>query len=346
MEYRKLGHTDLRVSAIALGSMTWGEQNTESEAHNQLDYAIERGINFIDTAELYAIPPKAETQGVTESCIGSWLDKRQDRDKLIIASKVCGPGADWLPHIRNGPRLNRRHMTRALDASLQRLRTDYIDLYQIHWPERPTNYFGQLGYSASDNAQAIPIEETLEVLNEFVNSGRVRYIGLSNETPWGVMEYLRLAKAHDWPRIVSIQNPYSLLNRSYEIGLAEISHREQTGLLAYSPLGFGVLSGKYLNQATPAQARLTLFQDYSRYSTTEGQHATAAYVALAKAHHLDPAQMALAWVNSRPFVTSTIIGATTMTQLAENIDSIDLPLTETVIEKIEMIHRTYPNPCP
>lgn len=346
MKYHKLGRTDIEVSLICLGTMTFGEQNTEAETHNQLDYAIEHGINFIDTAELYAIPPKAETQGLTEQYIGTWLKQRQDRDKLVIATKVSGPGDDWVGHIRGGPRLNRKHMTQALDDSLRRLQTDYIDLYQIHWPERKTNFFGQLGFENQKENDVIPIEETLSVLSDFVASGKIREIGISNETPWGAHEYLRLAEQHGWPRVVTVQNPYSLLNRSYEIGLAEFAPREQLGLMAYSPLGFGVLSGKYLDGKKPAGSRLALFEGYTRYTNPQGIAATKAYVKLARENDLSPAQMALAWINSRPFVSGNIIGATTLEQLAENIASIDLELNEEVLAGIEKIHTKHPNPCP
>ncbi|HID81569.1 MAG TPA: NADP(H)-dependent aldo-keto reductase [Chromatiales bacterium] len=346
MQYRKLGQTDIEVSLICLGTMTFGEQNTEAEAHSQLDYATEQGVNFIDTAELYAIPPKAETQGLTEQFIGNWLKQRQDRDKLVIATKVSGPGDDWVGHIRGGPHLNRKHMTQALDDSLRRLQTDHIDLYQIHWPARKTNFFGQLGFEAHEENSVIPIEETLSVLDDFVASGKIRQIGISNETPWGVHEYLRLAEKRGWPRIATVQNPYNLLNRTYEIGLAEFAPREQVGLMAYSPLGFGVLSGKYLHGNKPPGSRLALFEGYTRYTNPQGIAATEAYVTLAKENGLSPAQMALAWVNSQPFVTTNIIGATSLEQLAENIASIDIELNEDILAGIEAIHTEHPNPCP
>ena len=344
MEKRKLGNTDIDVSVICLGTMTWGEQNSEAEAHSQLDLALERGVNFIDTAELYAVPPRAETQGLTETIIGNWLKRTGRRDEVILASKVSGPG-EWVNYIRGGPRLDRAHMTEALEGSLRRLGTDWLDLYQVHWPARPTNFFGKLGYEHQEDPGATPIEETLEVLDGFVRQGRVRHVGISNETPWGTMEYLRLARERGWPRVASIQNPYSLLNRSFEVGLAEMAIREQAGLLAYSPLGFGVLSGKYLDGAPP-NARITLFPRFSRYSNEQGVKATRAYVELARAYRLSPAQMALAFVNSRPFLTSTIIGATTLEQLEENIASADLALSDEVLEAIENIHLRHPNPCP
>jgi len=346
MQYRTLGNTDLRVSLLCLGTMTWGEQNTEAQAHEQLDYAVGEGINFIDTAELYPVPPKKGTQGRTEQYLGSWLKQRKDRDRLVIASKVCGPG-DWVNYLRDGqPRLDRPNIEKAVNASLKRLQTDYIDLYQTHWPERETNYFGKLGYSHSPNRNGVPIAETLGVLGDLVKAGKIRYVGVSNETPWGVAEYLRVAEREGLPRIVSIQNPYSLLNRTFEIGLAEFAHREQAGLLAYSPLGFGVLSGKYLDGPKPAGARLTLFTRFVRYTNPQGVSATAEYVTLARKFGLEPAQMALAFVNSRPFLTSTIIGATSMDQLRQNIASADISLSAEVLEEIEAIHTRQPNPCP
>ena len=347
MEYRQLGYTDIKVSVICLGTMTWGEQNTQAEAFEQMDYALEQGVNFFDTAELYAIPPRAETYGKTEEIIGNWLKARGKRDEIILASKVAGPGKEWLPHIRNGDsRLDRRTIESAIETSLKRLQTDYLDLYQLHWPDRKANFFGRLGYSHDPSDQPIPIEETLEVLADIVQTGKVRHIGLSNETPWGVMKFLQVSADKNQPRVVSVQNPYSLLNRTFEVGLAEIAMREQCGLLAYSPLGFGVLSGKYLNNAKPAGARITRWPDYNRYVNPQAVAATEAYVELARQNGLDPAQMALAYVNSREFVTATIIGATNMQQLKTNIASIDLKLDDSVMRGIRDIHVQYPNPCP
>ena len=343
MEYKFLGDSDLKVSKICLGTMTFGEQNSESEAHQQLDYALAHGVNFIDTAEMYPVPPRQQTQGATETFIGSWLHHRNCRDKVIIASKVAGPG--MMDYLRNGAQLVRSQMEQALEESLQRLQTDYIDLYQIHWPARNTNFFGELGYQY-DESETTPISETLEVLSDFVSSGKVRYIGISNETPWGAMQYLTLSQQHQWPRIISIQNPYSLLNRTYEVGLAEFSHRENIDLLAYSPLGFGVLTGKYLQGNDISQARLTLFEGYTRYSNAQANAATKKYVSLAKQFRLSPTQMALAYVNSRPFLGANIIGATSISQLKENINSIDIDLSEEVVEEIENIHREMPNPSP
>ncbi len=347
MEYRSLGNTDIKVSVICLGTMTWGEQNTQDEAFQQMDYAIAHDINFFDTAELYAIPPNANTYGKTEEFIGNWLASRGKREQIILASKVCGPGPDWIPHIRNGQTcLDRKNIEAAIDASLKRLHTDYLDLYQLHWPDRKTNFFGHLGYTHDFDDNPIAIEETLEVLKDIVNSGKVRHIGLSNETPWGVMQFLKVSEYKNWPRIVSVQNPYSLLNRSFEVGLAEVVMREHTGLLAYSPLGFGVLSGKYLNNTRPAGARLTNWPDYNRYSNPESIRATEQYVQLAQQHGLDAAQMALAYVNTRPFLTANIIGATNMQQLKNNIASADLCLSDEVLKGIEAIHQSQPNPSP
>lgn len=348
MEYRRLGKTDIKVSKICLGTMTFGEQNTEAEAHEQLDYAVAQGINFIDAAEMYPVPINAATQGRTEQYIGSWLKKRSGREQIILASKVAGPGRkEALGHLRDGPRLRREHVLQACDASLQRLQTDYIDLYQVHWPSRSTNYFGQLGYRYGKDHHPETIAETLGALAELVAAGKVRQIGLSNETPWGLAEYLSLAKELNLPRVVTVQNPYSLLNRSYEVGLAEFAHRSSVGLLAYSPLGFGVLSGKYVNGQRPEGTRLTRWGQYfTRYTSAHAQKVTQQYVDLAQQYGLDPAQMALAYVNSRPFLTANIIGATSMEQLRSNIVSADLLLSDEVLKGIEAIHDAHPNPCP
>ncbi|MEZ5525695.1 MAG: NADP(H)-dependent aldo-keto reductase [Pseudomonadales bacterium] len=345
MKYSLLGHTDIQVSRICLGSMTWGEQNTESEAHQQLDCALEHGVNFIDTAEMYPVPPRAHSQGLTEQYIGTWLKKRADRDKLVIATKVTGPGRN-MDYIRGGPRLTAAHIQTAVEESLQRLQTDYIDLYQLHWPDRNSNFFGKLNYQHNEQEESTPILETLEALDELIQQHKVRFIGVSNETPWGVMSYLKLRDQYQLPVIQTIQNPYSLLNRSFEVGLAEVSMRERVGLLAYSPLAFGTLTGKYLDDQQPETARCTRFKGYTRYFTETGIKATRAYVSLAREHGLDPAQMALAWVNSRPFTTSTIVGATNLTQLESNLASIDLTLSDEVLAGIEAIHRQYSNPCP
>jgi aryl-alcohol dehydrogenase-like predicted oxidoreductase len=347
MRYRKLANTELEVSVICLGTMTWGEQNTRAEAFEQMDYAFARGVNFFDTAELYPIPPRAATYGQTEVIIGEWLKRTGNRDRIVLASKIAGPGEGWIDHIRKGrTRFNRANLQAALEASLRRLKVDCIDLYQLHWPERNTNFFGRLGFEPGDENDLTPVAETLEALQAFVRQGKIRHVGLSNETPWGIMRFLQAADRLDLPRVVSVQNPYSLLNRSYEVGAAEVSWREQCGLLAYSPLGFGVLSGKYLNGTRPPGARLTLFPDYTRYSSPAAEKATAAYAGLARTHGLDCAQMALAFVNSRPFVTSTIVGATTMEQLRSNIASIGLELSAEVLDGIQVIHAAHPNPSP
>lgn len=346
MKYRPLGQTDINVSQICLGSMTWGQQNSEAEAHEQLDYAVDQGINFIDAAEMYPTPPKAETQGLTETYIGNWLKKRTDRDKLIISSKVSG-AAVWLSHIRDGKTaLDRKNIEAAVDASLKRLQTDYIDLYQTHWPDRDTNFFGKLGYYHAPDKDVTTIEETLTVMQDLIKAGKIRQVGVSNETPWGVSEHLQQATQQELPRIVSIQNPYSLLNRTFEVGLAEFSHREQIGLLAYSPTAFGSLSGKYLHDAKPEGARLTLYSHFARYTNELASNATEKYVKLARDYALDPAQMALAFVNTRGFVTSTIIGATQIQQLKSNIDSIDIELPKELLKEIDVIHSSQPNPCP
>lgn len=343
MQTRPLGATGIEVSRLCLGTMTFGEQNSEAEAHEQLDRAVAYGINFIDTAEMYPVPSKAETQGLTEAYIGSWLKQRGSRDDVIIATKATGPGLD---HIRGGTRLSRTQLQEALDASLSRLQTDYVDLYQLHWPDRKANFFGQLGYEHDEEEESTDLEETLGALKELVDAGKVRAIGLSNETPWGVMRALQLAETLGLPRVASVQNPYSLLNRTFEVGLAEIAHREQVGLLAYSPLAFGVLSGKYLGGARPEGARLTLYERFQRYTNPETEVAAAEYVKIARDAGLDPARMALAYVNSRPFLTSNIIGATSMEQLESNLESEGLRLGSEVLEAIEAVHRRQPNPAP
>jgi len=347
MQYSTLGHTDIKVSRICLGTMTWGEQNTQQQAYEQMDYALEQGVNFWDTAELYSVPPKAETYGSTETIIGNWFAKNGRRDKVVLASKIAGP-AEFVEHIRHGKtRFNKATIETALNASLQRLQTDYLDLYQLHWPERSTNFFGQLGfdYPLRKEEDLTPIAETLEALSEQVKAGKIRSIGLSNETAWGTMNFLHLAKSMGLEKIVSVQNPYNLLNRSYEVGLAEIVHQENVGLLAYSPLAFGVLSGKYV-QGMPENARITLFPRFDRYFSPQADAATQAYVDLAKEHGLSAAQMALAYVNSRPFVTANIIGATNLLQLKENIESINLQLGDEILQGIEAIHRRYTYPSP
>lgn len=345
MKYRKLGRTDLQVSALCLGSMTWGEQNNEHEGFAQIDCAKASGVNFIDTAEMYPVPPRGTTYGATETIIGNYFRQRKNRPEWILASKIAGPG-NGIDYIRDGKlKHNRAHIVRAIDASLRRLHTDWIDLYQLHWPERPTNYFGQLGYQHRDT-DFTPLEETLEVLAEQVAAGKIRHIGLSNETPWGMMRYLHMAESRGWPRMASIQNPYNLLNRTFEVGLAEIAIREDCGLLAYSPMAFGMLSGKYANGARPANARISLFSRFSRYTNPQAETACARYVSLAQEHNLNPAQMALAFVTAQPFVTSNIIGATSLEQLTSNLESCSLQLSPDLLQSIEAIHRQQPNPAP
>lgn len=345
MEYRQLGRSDLQVSALCLGSMTWGEQNSEAEGFAQIDRAKACGINFLDTAEMYPVPPRRDTYGATERIIGNYFKARGDRADWVLASKVAGPG-NGIDYIRGGQlKHNRQHIVAALDDSLKRLQTDWIDLYQLHWPERSTNFFGQLGYRHQEQ-DFTPLQETLEVLGEQVKAGKIRHIGLSNETAWGTMKYLQLADRLGLPRAVSIQNPYNLLNRSFEVGLAEVAMREQCGLLAYSPLAFGMLSGKYENGARPANARITLFSRFARYTNPQAIAACSRYVTLAREHGLDPAQMALAFVTRQPFVTSNIIGATSLEQLESNLGSLSLELSDELLDAIEAIHREQPNPAP
>jgi len=345
MEYRQLGDSDLQVSALCLGTMTYGEQNTKADAFAQLDLALEAGVNFIDTAEIYPVPPRAETYGRTEEIVGAWLAERGTRDRVVLATKVAGR-ADWLPHIRGGPKLTMAQMAAALDGSLKRLQTDRVDLYQLHWPDRNTNYFGNLGYTHDPGDRPVPIEEQLQVLGDFVRAGKIRHIGLSNETPWGLMAFLRASERLGLPRPVSIQNPYSLLNRTFEVGLAEMAIRERVGLMAYSPLAFGVLTGKYLDGRRPEGARLTRFDRFKRYSAPAAEVAASSYAALARKHGLEPAALALAFVHRQPFLACTIVGATRPDQLQANLATADLKLPAAVLTEIEAIHRRAPNPSP
>lgn len=346
MEYRRLGRTDIEVSRVCLGTMTFGEQNTESQAHEQLSLAYDRGINFIDAAEMYPVPPKPETQGLTERYIGTWLKATGLRDKLVIATKVVGAARD-MKHIRNGgARLDRANIRAAVEASLQRLGTDRIDLYQLHWPDRNTVIFGKTIYAHDLDPDEVAIETTLDALAELVKEGKVRAVGLSNETPWGAMRFLTLAEHRGLPRVASIQNIYNLVSRTFEQGLAEVALREDCGLLPYSPLGGGTLSGKYLGGAKPAGARMTLFTRFTRYNSPQAVEAIGRYVALAREHGLDPSQMALAFCHRQPFVTSTIIGATTIAQLKADLEGFKLTLSDEVLAGIEAIHKAIPNPCP
>ena len=346
MKFKKLGNTDLEVSLICLGTMTWGEQNTQEEAFEQMDYAMKQGINFFDTAEMYAVPSTEETFGKTETIIGNWFKERSNRKKVILATKVSGPGLPWIRG--GGLQYTKENISTALEGSLKRLQTDYIDLYQLHWPERDTNYFGKLGYKHQDKEKEWnSIKSILNVLKQFVDQGKVRYIGLSNESAWGLSKFLELSKLQDLPRVVSVQNPYNLLNRTYEVGLAEISIRERSGLLAYSPLASGVLTGKYRNDQKPKGSRLQLFGDYfPRYFKKLSLLAVEEYFKVAKKHKISLAQLSLAFVNKQPFVTSSIIGATTMKQLKEDIESINIELSSEIIDEINLVHKNNPNPAP
>ena len=345
MEYRKLPNTDVRVSKICLGTMTFGNQNTESEGHEQMDYALDQGVNFFDTAELYPVPATAETQGETERIMGTWFKKTGKRSEVILASKVAGPG-DYTKHIRDNLSFKKAHIDEAVHKSLKRLQTDYIDLYQLHWPERLTQRFGQRGFVYTpDDPWVDNFEAVLDALQAHVKEGNIRYVGLSNENPWGIMKFLQAADENR-PRMITIQNPYSLLNRLFEGGSSEICHRENLGLLAYSPLGFGVLSGKYLNGKLPENSRLQLFPRFARYSSPEATAATEAYAAIAADAGLSLTQMSLAFVNDRSFVTSNIIGATSLEQLKENIDSHAVQLSDEVLKAIEKVHNQIPDPSP
>ena len=346
MKYKKLGDTDLKVSLICLGTMTWGEQNTQKEGFEQMDLALEKGVNFFDTAELYAIPPKAKTYGKTEEIIGNWFKIKKNRKKIILASKIAGPGLKWIRG--GGSQYSPKNIEEALHNSLKRLQTDYIDLYQLHWPERNTNYFGDLDYEHDEKEKSWnSFESILNTLKKFIDQGKIRYIGLSNETPWGFSKYLEIAKEKNLPKVVSVQNPYSLVNRTYEVGMSEISIRERAGLLAYSPLAVGYLTGKYRNKKIPKNSRLDLFyENYPRYHNQRTYEAVDEYFKISEKYNISLSQLALAFVNSRDFVTSNIIGATTMEQLQENIDSIDISLNENVMNEINLIHEKIPNPAP
>jgi aryl-alcohol dehydrogenase-like predicted oxidoreductase len=344
MERRPLGRTGLTVSSLCLGTMTWGTQNTRDEAFEQLDYALEHGVDFIDAAEMYPTPYQDELHGRTEEIIGEWFASRGTRDNVVLATKALGPSKRFA-HVRGGPRHTRDNLEQAVDASLRRLRTDTIDLYQLHWPERPSNYFGKLGFDFTDDGAWTPLAETLEALDALQRTGKIRHVGVSNETAWGVMRYLCLAEQGGGPRIASIQNPYNLLNRSFEAGTAEVAIREACGLLAYAPLAAGMLTGKYLG-GWPEGARLTRYPQNTRYRKEQGYKATEAYVDAARRHGVDPAQMAIKYVESRPFTTSAIIGATTLDQLKTNIDAAGITLPEALLSELEDIHRVFTYPCP
>ena len=344
MNYKKLGNTDLNVSTICLGTMTWGEQNTQNEAFEQMDYSLDNGVNFWDTAELYAVPPKAETYGYTETIIGNWFEKTKKRKDVILASKVGGPSRKYM---RNGENsFTGKNLGNALHGSLKRLKTDYIDLYQLHWPERNVNNFGRLGYEHKENDWN-KFEDVLENLKKFIEEGKIRYVGLSNETPWGVMNYLQLSKDKDLPRMMSIQNPYSLLNRSYEVGLAEVSIRENIGCLSYSPLASGYLTGKYRNKQFPKGSRMERdFDFWTRYRKPNTSEAVEEYYKISQKFDLDMSQMSIKFCEVQDFMTSVIIGATTMEQLKTNVESVKVNLDSEVIKEINNVQKKYPNPCP
>ena len=346
MNYKKLGSTDVDVSTICLGTMTWGEQNSKADGFEQMDYAIDNGVNFWDTAEIYAIPMREETYGETENIIGEWFKKTKKRDKVILATKVSGPTSK--EYIRGGGcSYDKKSMSEALEKSLKRMQTDYIDLYQLHWPERNTNFFGKQGYEHDTNEKNwIAFEDILENLKKFVDAGKIRYVGLSNETAWGLAKCLELSKLKNLPKMMAVQNPYNLLNRTYEVGLAEISVREQSGLLAYSPLAFGYLTGKYRNNNMPKGSRIDLFKDFTRYNNENSIKAIEEYYKISQKFNLDFAQMSIKFCEIQPFVTSVIIGATTMQQLKTNVESVNVKLNNEIINEINEVQKIYPNPCP
>ena len=345
MKFKKLGNTDLDVSLICLGTMTWGTQNTEKDAFEQMDYSVSQGVNFFDTAEIYSVPPTSDSYGKTEVMIGNWFEKRKNRDKIILASKVAGPGCDWIRG--GGNNFDEKKIGEAIDGSLKRLKTDYIDLYQLHWPERSTNFFGRRDYSYNNKeGEWNSFENILDALGKYIKSGKIRYIGMSNETPYGLSRYLEVSKNKGAPRMMSVQNPYSLVNRTYEIGMSEISIRQKCGLLVYYPLAAGALSGKYRNGEMPKNSRMALFKGWERHLNPLAMRAYDEYYKLAKDFNLTMVQLAQSFVNSRPFVTSNIIGATTMEQLKENIDSVNIDFTDEMMERVDKIHNENPNPSP
>ena len=345
MKYTTLPNADIQVSKICLGTMTFGQQNTEAEGHAQMDYALEQGVNFFDTAEMYSVPARQETYGSTERILGTWFQKTGNRDKVVLASKIAGPNPNFT-YMREKNDFSPASIQYALDQSLLRLQTDYIDLYQLHWPERKTNFFGQRGFKVQDDAWEDNIHAVLETLNGFIQQGKIKHIGLSNETPWGIMRFLEESKYHNLPRIKTVQNPYSLLNRLYENGSAEIGIRENVGLLAYSPMAFGVLSGKFLTGEAHPNARINLFPQFSRYNSEQSAAATRLYNEIAQQNGLTLTQLALAFIEQQPFVTSTIIGATTMEQLKENIDTINVTLSEELLQAIDGVQAKIPDPAP
>ena len=345
MKFKKLGTTDLNVSLICLGTMTWGTQNSEKDAFEQMDYSLGQGVNFFDTAEIYSVPPTPESYGKTEKMIGNWFEKRKNREKIILASKVAGHGCEWIRG--GGNNFTEKKIGEAIDESLKRLKTDYIDLYQLHWPERNTNYFGTRDYKHDEKeSDWNNFESILQALDKYIKSGKIRHVGMSNETPYGLSRYLELSKNKNLPRMMSVQNPYSLVNRTYEVGMSEISIREKCGLLVYYPLAAGALSGKYRNGEMPKNTRMSLFKGWERHLNPLAMKAYDEYYKLAKECKVTMVQLAQAFVNSRPFVTSNIIGATTMDQLKENIQSVNIELTDEMMDKINLIHNNNPNPSP
>lgn len=345
MNFKKLGNTELKVSTICLGTMTWGEQNTQKEAFEQMDYSLDCGVNFFDTAEIYPSPCGKETYGETERIIGNWFNQKKNRDKVILTSKIAGPGLSWIRD--GGQNFSEQKIKKALEDSLQRLQTDYIDLYQLHWPERKTNFFGRLNYKHKEEDRWNGFEKVLIALEKFIKQGKIRYIGLSNETPWGLSKFLEISKIKKLPRMMSVQNPYSLLCRTYEIGLSEISIREKSGLLAYSPLGGGFLTGKYRNNNLPENSRQKLFADYyTKYSKPNASPVIEKYYNIAKKFGLNFAQMSIKFCEIQKFLTSVIIGATSMEQLKINIESVSVNLKEEILKEINDVQIKYPNPCP
>ena len=343
MEYNILPNSNIKVSKICLGTMTWGRQNNQQEAFDQMDYSIDKGVNFFDTAELYPVPATPDKYAITEEIIGNWFQQSKKRDKIILATKIAGPG-DYTAHIRKTG-FKGNSIENALDGSLKRLKTDYVDLYQLHWPERITNTFGNRNYQYFNDSWEDNFEFILEKLKELIKIGKIRHIGLSNENPWGIMKFLDYSK-QELPKMITVQNPYSLLNRLFEVGSSEICKRENIGLLAYSPLGFGILTGKYFNGKMPKNSRLDLFPTLKRYSNENSIKAAKLYEEVAKKHNLSLTHLSLSFVNDRPFVTSNIIGATNLEQLKENIESVNIKLSDEIISEINSINNKIPNPSP
>lgn len=345
MKYTTLPNTDIKVSKICLGTMTFGQQNTEADGHAQMDYALDHGVNFFDTAEMYSVPARQETYGSTEKIIGTWFKKTGKREEIVLASKIAGPNPNFT-YMREKNDFSPASIKFALDQSLQRLQTDYIDLYQLHWPERKANFFGQRGFKVQDDAWEDNIHSVLETLDGFIKEGKINHIGLSNETSWGIMRFLEESKNFNLPRIKTVQNPYSLLNRQFEVGSAEVCIRENVGLFAYSPMAFGVLSGKFLTGESHPNARIKLFPQFSRYNSAQCTEATRLYQEVANKNGLSLTELALAFIEQQPFVTSTIIGATTVEQLKENIDTIKVSLSEEILKEIDAVHAVIPDPAP